>query len=476
VSFKDYIPTINVQFGNSTKKTPTTLTVAKNNINHFANISKLASSFINNGSPVWRNLSELIYLLDCYEDNPVVQAIINIDADAFGNMKFYIKDLKTEEIVPLNRYEKDNGTLAKLLNNPNPLQSTKEWLKQIRVNYKVFGDGYIYGSVPVGFEDSFDYQDIKVLNGLPPYMMSHVLTGKWLDASNKNDIVEKYVLNSFNGYKRDLHPNTVLHLNDINIRFDQNFNKGKSKLLALKMPITNIAKAFESRNVMIMRRGAMGILSSDAPDNIGGTLPIGEDEITDIQEAYKKYGLLEDQYPYFISPVPVKYQQTAMKVKDLMLFEEIEANAIAIATAYNIPELLAKYYIKGGTFENLSASEKRLYDSTIIPESEDFINALNGFLKLKDFGIELIGSFDHLHILQKNKKEEAETLKVRQEVSEKKFMSGLITYGQYAVEIETELFNKSLENLYIWDLNEKQLNAIFGKQSTEFKKEESNEE
>ncbi|WP_435415875.1 phage portal protein [Polaribacter aestuariivivens] len=460
MSFKDYIPKINIQFGKSTNKESTAVTVAKQNLNNFANISKLSSSFINSGSPVWRNLSELIYLLDCYEDNPVVQAIINIDADAFGNMRFKVKDLKTGEILPLNQYEKDNGSLSKLLNNPNPLQSTKEWLKQIRVNYKVFGDGYIYGSVPVGFEDTFDYQDIKVLNGLPPYMMSHVLTGKWLDATDKNEIIDRYVLNSFNGYKRDLHPNTVLHLNDINIRFDQNFNKGKSKLLALKMPITNIVKAFESRNVLIMRRGAMGILSSDRNDDAVGTLPLKDEEITDIQEAYKKYGLLEDQYPYFISPVPVKYQQTAMKLKDLMLFEEVESDAIAIATAYNIPELLVKYYIKGGTFENLNASEKRLYDSTIIPESEDFVNALNSFLKLKDYGIELIGSFEHLHILQKNKKEEAETLKIRQEVAENKFMTGLITYGQYAVEIEVDLIDKSLETKYIWDLEEKQLNAI----------------
>jgi len=40
------------------------------------------------GSPVWRNFSELIYLLNCYYDNPIVNAVINIKAEAFANIKF----------------------------------------------------------------------------------------------------------------------------------------------------------------------------------------------------------------------------------------------------------------------------------------------------------------------------------------------------------------------------------------------------
>src|SRR5690606_4982699 len=73
-----------------------------------------SSTYIFTGTPVWKNLSELIYLLNCYYHNPIVQAIINIKAEAFANMKFYVKDLKTKEVIPLEDYEADKGKLYNL--------------------------------------------------------------------------------------------------------------------------------------------------------------------------------------------------------------------------------------------------------------------------------------------------------------------------------------------------------------------------
>lgn len=418
-----------------------------------------SSTYIMTGTPVWKNLSELIYLLNCYCENPIVQAVVNIKAEAFANMKFHVKDLKSKEVIPLEDYEADKGKLHDLLRQPNPLQSTFEWLRQYKVNREVFGNGYIYASIPVGWEKAFTYEDISVLNNLPPYCMSPILTGKWLDATTKEDIISGYEFSYFNGKKKLLNPNTVLHLNNVNIQFDQNFTQGQSDLLALKMPITNIEKAFESRNVLINKRGALGILSSDIKDEAMGSLPMDDKQIEQVQEAFKKYGLLDDQYSQIISPLPLKYQKMAMSVKELMLFEEIESDAIAIAVAKGVPELLVKYYVKGGTFNNLDASEKRLYDSTIIPESKDDLIGLNNFLKTKEHGIELIGSYNHLNILQENKKEEAETNKINSEIAEKAFRAGAVTYNVYLLAMglpeDTEYGDKR-----IWDLTKDQLAAI----------------
>lgn len=418
-----------------------------------------ASTLFVNARPVWRNLSELLYLLTCYYENPIVQTIINIKAEAFANIKFKVKDLKTGEIVPLSEYEADKGSLHKLIKQPNPLQSTYEWLRQFKVNYEVFGNAYIYGSIPIGWEQNFNYEDISVLNNLPPYCMAPVLTGNWLDATNKEEIISKYVLTYFNGKKRDLNTNVVLHLNDINIKFDQNFTTGQSNLLALKKPITNIDKAYESRNVMIIKRGALGAWTSEKKDEAMGSLPLNDAEIEQAQKAFAKYGLLDDQYQQIISPLPLKWQSTVMDVKKLMLFEEIESDAIAISNALGVPELLVKYYVKGGTFENLDASEKRLYDSTIIPESADFMVGLNNFLKTEEHGIELLGTYDHLHILQINKKEEAETNKIKEESALSAFKIGAITYADYLNAIGMPS-DDSIGALRIWDLKPEQLNAL----------------
>ena len=147
------------------------------------------STFLTTGTPVWQNLSQLAYLLDCYYSNPVVNAIINIKAEAFANLKFKLKDLKTGEIIPLEQYDADGGKLRQLLKKPNPLQTGSEWLRQLKVNYEVFGNGYVYGMIPIGWENRFTYQDIQTMNNLPPYCVSPVLTGNWLTATKKEEII-----------------------------------------------------------------------------------------------------------------------------------------------------------------------------------------------------------------------------------------------------------------------------------------------
>lgn len=417
------------------------------------------STYISTSVPVWKNLSELIYLLDCYYENPVVQAVINIKAEAFANIRFKVKDLKTGEEIPLEDYDKDGGKLHNLIGQPNPLQSTYEWLRQMKVNYEVFGNAYVYASLPIGWENRFTYRDINVLNNLPPYCMTKVLTGKWLDATKKDEIIANYVFNGFNGNKKPINTNSILHLNNVNIKFDQSFTDGKSDLLALQKPISNIIYAYESRNVLIRKRGALGVLTSEKKDDVMGSLPMDDKEIKAVQDAFKNYGLLDDQFSHIISPMPLKYQRMAMSVKELMLFEEIEADAIAVAVAKGVPELLVKYYVKGGTFENMDASEKRLYDSTIIPESQDFMVGVNNFLKTKEMGIKLLGTYDHLNVLQENKKEEAETNSEKERTALSAFKIGAIVYDDYLNAIGMPS-DPAIGSKRIWDLDEKQLAAL----------------
>lgn len=418
------------------------------------------STQIITGTPIWRNLTELIYLLNCYYDNPIVQAVINIKAKAFSNIKFYVKDLQSGEIIPIEDYDDDNGTLHNLLRQPNPLQNTSEWLCQLKINHEVFGNSYAYGSVPVGYEDIFTHEDIVALNNLPPYCMSSVLTGKWLDATKKEEIISKYIFSYFNGKTKEMHPNTVLHLNKSNIRFDQDFTSGKSPLIALKHPISNIDKAYESRNVLIYKRGALGILSSELKDDVMGSLPMDDDQIEKVQKAFEKYGLLQDQYSQIISPMPMKYTQMAQSTKELMLFEEIESDAIAVCNAYGVPERLLPYYIqKGGLSSDNNVHEKRLYDSTIIPEAKDFMIGLNNFLNTKELGIEIIGSYDHLNVLQEDKKFEAECTQINANVAEKAFRSGAINYNSYLAAMGLPQ-DDTIGDLRIWDLSKEQLQAI----------------
>lgn len=444
------------------KNLPKLLTfgVTKSHLPQKSNFSNVFPSFLVTTKASWRNLSNASYLLACYYDNPVVQAVINVKAEAFANMKFIVEDSKTGELIPLDQYDADGGKLRQLLAQPNPLQSSLEWLKQIKVNREVFSDAYAYASLPVGFENIFTYQDINVINNLPPYLMAPVLTGKWLDETELNDIIKHYELRAFNGFIRKLNTNTVFHTNGVNIRLNAGFTEGVSKLIALQRPITNIEKAFESKNVLIEKRGAIGAWISDKKDESTGSAPLSDTELEEVQKAFKNYGLLDDQYQQIISPSAIKWQQTVMDVKKLMLFEEIESDAIAICNSYGVPEGLVRYYIRKGSLgvEN-NKDEKRLYDSTIIPESKDFMITLNNFLKTQEHDIKLIGSFDHLKVLQENEKEAAETTKIKEGAALSAFKIGAIIYNDYLKAIDLPQ-DDDIGELRVWDLSPAQLNAI----------------
>lgn len=427
-------------------------------INSPGNILNMTS--IIGGTPSWRNLSELIYLLKCYCENPVVQTVINVKALGFANMKFSVKDLATDEVIPINQYDADGGKLKELLAQPNPLQSTYEWLRQYKVNREVFGNGYSYASVPVGFENIFTYEEINVINNLPPYLVTPVLTGSWLEATEKEEIIAHYRLRTANGRDIKLNTNKVFHTNNANIKLDSHFTEGLSNLVALQKPISNIDKALESQNVIIKQRGPHGAWTSEKKDGALGTLPLSKDEIKDVQEAFKKYGTLHGQYQQIISPHSLKWQKTGFSMKDLMLDNSISTAAIAISNSFGVPESLVRYYIKTGSLgTDSNVDERRLYDSTIIPESKDFMIAFNNFLKTASLGIELIGSFDHLKVLQKNQKEEADVNKTNQETALEAFKIGAIDYNTYLASFG-QPENPSIGKKTIFDLSPLELQAI----------------
>ena len=163
--------------------------------------------------------------------------------------------------------------------------------------------------------------------------------------------------------------------------------------------------------------------------------------------------------------MPMKYRQMAQKTKDLMLSEEISEGGIAICNSLRVPERLLPYYIqKGGLQSDNNVHEKRLYDSTIIPESKDFMIGLNNFLKTEETNIELLGTYNHLNVLQEDKKNAAEVTKINAEVAEVAFRSGAIIYNVYLASMGLPE-DPEIGDLRIWSLDDKQLAAI-GKYST----------
>jgi hypothetical protein len=122
----------------------------------------------------------------------------------------------------------------------------------------------------------------------------------------------------------------------------------------------------------------------------------------------------------------LKWQPMTFPTRDLLLFEEVDANFLSIIDAYGMNANIFSRE-KGSTFENLAQGIKQAYQSTIIPEAEEL--AMN---RTRLFGLESKGEwleldYSHIEVLQENEKEKAEVLQLKANTLEKLNTSGLFS-------------------------------------------------
>ncbi len=370
--------------------------------------------------------------LDSFNCVPEVNAVINLKANAFSNGIF--------KVVDGNKKEKEypDEPILTLLNNPNWFQAKGEFMKQTKIGHEVFGDEYLYFTVPFGF----DFTRAKALYTLPPNLVGVEYKEKtpfFLFSKEDPPKDIQYFYCDENGHEKNLDSKSIIHYNDnrINIKSptDKHLLKGQSKLEALSAPINNIRAAYESRGVILIERGANGAWVSGSKDGMGSSVPLLPKEIEEIQETFKQnYGTMRGQRQAIISPHAVRWEQAGTnKPKDLGLFDETEEDFRKVQDAYGTPpELFARP--EGTTYENQRQARKGLYVDTTIPEAAEWTNGLSAKV-YPDGSKKIILDYTHLEIFQDDIKIKAE--KVKAIISNLSLLLGdnMITEQEYREEI-----------------------------------------
>ncbi|KAF0193546.1 MAG: Phage portal protein, partial [Bacteroidetes bacterium] len=343
-----------------------------------------------------QNTVTIIGQTAAYNICPPVNGIINRKARAFTNGKWWVLDPDGKEA---------SGPIAtsikKLLKQPNPLQSWNQFMAQAKVYEQAFGEVFVFAIMPTGFTDK---SKIKALWILPNWIVDVRLTGKHFLQTDINEIIEGYDI-SVNGSLTPLARESVLHIRDIN-QNSLDVIRGQSRLASLQDPISNIVAAYEARNVLITRKGALGILSNQTRD-AAGSVPLKKEDKEDVQEEFKKYGLGKDQYQVIITNANLKWQPMTFPTRELMLFEEIEDDVRQIADNFDYPMYLLGFKA-GTTFSNVGEAKKSLYQDAIIPEAEGWAEAFTTFFDGEKNKIQISVSYDHLEVLQQGEKEKAD--------------------------------------------------------------------
>lgn len=360
---------------------------------------------------------------DAYDKCSTLKAIVNRMALVIANVKLWILDDAGNDVS--DKYK----DLATLLKRPNFIQTWPEFMQQLDVYRQLYGEAFIYASVPVGFNNA-NATALWVLN---PLFIDIESNGRLYDQNDIDDVVIRYIF-SCSGQRRDLDPRNVLHIKDVNqnIDFAPNDLRGSSRLLGLETSIANIIQAEEAIYSMNRDRGAIGILSNDQKD-ISGTIPLTDDEKESLRKQYQSlYGLSARQAKVIITNASLKWQSISFNVKDLMLLEGIEKNIQLISDALGYPyELLSTS--TGVTYENKSEAKKLLYQDSIIPIANIYAEKLTGFFGLENAKIEF--DFSDIECLKKSEKEAAETLYQLNQAMQTAYNNGVISRAEWRLAI-----------------------------------------
>jgi hypothetical protein len=373
-----------------------------------------------NGEDIHFSFSTCEDAVKAYRHCPPVTAIINRKAQAYGGGKTWLLDKDGKQVT------KAVNNLQKLLLRPNPLQSWDAFEAQGYIYQQLFEYNVVLAIKPAGFDNTY----AKMLWNIP---------GNFLDIELKKRFTLTGDSLSLKDYIESVHfvyggDRTKLPLEDIYIfkgntpSFD-NMVLPESRLRSLSDPINNIIAAFESRRVLLNRRGALGILSNGGKDAMG-MMPLDPAEKETVQKELMRYGLKQSQWQVIVTSAALTWQQMGYPTKELMLFEEIDDNIMRICDSYNYPHYLLSRD-KGTTFDNLKEAKVLLYQDAILPESGSTYGQWNHFFSLDRYGIRLDKDYSHVQALQKDKVQEATARKTLNEALKVEYEQGLITLNQW---------------------------------------------
>lgn len=283
----------------------------------------------------------------------------------------------------------------KLLYKPNPLQSKDDFIKEMSINKDIMGVNYTFGN-----KGSRLNTVPKLLHNIQPELLDIKVKSNIWYAETMEEIFEDFKVR---GTGISFAPFEILRRSLPN---PKNPLQPNSPLSKIRQELTNIRFAMAYRNVILGKKGAIGMLSGDAKDGDGGTAPFNLKEFEKIQNEYQRgYGLNSSQMKILMTRYPMKWQPMTYPTKDLMLFEEVDSNMMKVIDLYGMNQNLFSFQ-KGATISDsgtkMFEAERQAYQNTIIPECEDDMNAMSEWFGLHKKNEYLTLDFSHVPALHQD--------------------------------------------------------------------------
>jgi hypothetical protein len=292
----------------------------------------------------------------------------------------------------------ENHWINDLINKPNGVQSWSDVVYSMSVQDALYSNVVAYCPLR-----SFGVRNLIIT--LPNNKIRINLSGKKLKQMEINDLITSFVFTYDDGSKETIELQDSIYLTTAD---GMNIVRPISRIDSLRLPLSNIMASYNKRNVLLENLGAIGILSAQQND-LGGAIPMTPEERQKIQRDWYK----RQKDELIITESNVNWQPMSYPTRDLMLFEELTEDKLAIIDAFGLNYNLFSSE-KGSTFSNVRDSIRMAYTDTIIPETQQIYDSM-----IAQWGLQgeyyLKADFNHLPILQDDENQKATAHKTKVE-------------------------------------------------------------
>jgi len=350
-------------------------------------------------TPDWINTTNLF---DIYGRIPELHTVINKKANLMASANPKVCDIDGVEL------ERNASTenIYRLIDRPTPMLTWGRMVQMVSINLSVTGNALIYS--PRG-----TFGTVGLLNPIAWNNVKVHFNKKGYKQLAKSGLIEKFeiAMDSRGNFETFL-PNEVVYLFEPD---GINMANTKSKLEALKMPLSNIEKQYTKRNVILKNLFSLGMLSGSNNDGMGA-LPVEAKDIEAVRKDMKK----RHEGEVIISDKMWKFDPMTFPTKDLLLFEENYADFVTLCDAFGLKvDIFGNILGKGSTFANVDGGERQTYTGTIIPECEHIYDEITSQLGLDLQGIYLKPDFSHIDVLKGDETKAASAMNQRAQALEK---------------------------------------------------------
>lgn len=387
--------------------------------------------------------------IELFKTIPEVFWPIDFIAKRISEAHFDLKRVKDDSLVWCNRLGADT-----ILKQPNPVMTWREIVYQHFVYKLATGNAFLRAAMPESVTpDAIKFQWCSNYWSLPAHLVE-VIPAKiygtipLFGIADMEDLIRCYRLNFTTQSIVDIPPCQIMHDRDglPEMTGGSAFMKAPGRLMSVKRPIANLIAVYEARNVIYLKRGAVGFVVASKTDE-AGTVALEKDEKQELLgQMNEEYGLGDGKSPWAITDIPLNFVRTNLSISELQPFEETLEDTIKIASVFGIPAVLVPRKDQS-TFSNQDAAEKSVYTSVIIPAAKRFCEAVTTFLGLDRKGLYLDCDFSDVACLQAGLKDSEEVKKMVNERCLSQFNNGLISINDWRSQIhedalEGEIYDK----------------------------------